>query len=41
VLSVVDGANFTIDVTQAEADYFQFGAFEFTSGNNAGGDRSR
>jgi uncharacterized phage protein (TIGR02218 family) len=39
VISVVDGANFTIDVTQAVADYFQFGAFDFTSGLNAGGDR--
>ena len=39
VVSVVDGANFTIDVTQAEADYFQFGAFDFTSGLNAGSDR--
>lgn len=39
VIDVVDGANFTIDVTQAEADYFQFGAFRFTSGLNADGDR--
>ncbi len=39
VTDVVDGANFTVDVEQAEEDYFQFGPCDFTTGNNAGADR--
>lgn len=33
---VTDGANFRVDVTQAVANYFQFGVLEFTSGANQG-----
>jgi uncharacterized phage protein (TIGR02218 family) len=39
VTAVVDGANFTVNITQAEADYFQFGPCDFTTGLNAGADR--
>lgn len=39
VSNVVDGANFTVDVNQAEADYFQFGPCRFTTGLNAGSDQ--
>lgn len=39
VTAVVDGANFTCDITQAETDYFQFGPCSFTTGNNTGSDK--
>lgn len=39
VVDVVDGANFTVDVSQADVNYFQFGPCRFTSGLNAGSDK--
>src|ERR1051326_8640049 len=39
VIDVVDGSNFTVDITQAEANYFQYGPCKFTTGNNAGSDK--
>lgn len=39
VTAVVDGANFTVDIDQAEENYFQHGPCRFTSGNNTGSDK--
>jgi len=39
VTSVVDGSHFTVNITQAEANYFQFGPCNFTSGLNADADK--
>lgn len=39
VIDVVDGSNFTVDVEQADANYFQFGPCKFLTGNNAGSDK--
>lgn len=39
VTAAPDGANFTVAVTQAEADYFQFGPCRFLTGLNAGTDK--
>lgn len=39
VTAVVDGSHFTVDITQAEANYFQFGPCRFTTGSNTGSDK--
>jgi uncharacterized phage protein (TIGR02218 family) len=39
VTAVTDGSNFTVNITQAVADYFQFGPCRFTSGLNTGSDK--
>jgi len=39
VVDVTDASTFTVNVTQAEPNYFQYGPCKFTSGLNAGGDK--
>lgn len=39
VIAITDNRSFRVDVTQAEANYFQFGPCKFTSGLNASGDK--
>lgn len=39
VTAVTDGANFTVDIEQAEENYFQFGPCRFLDGLNLGADK--